>query len=239
MVPGIDTPLNSIFVLCKDTIVKRLPNFHPLLPEVNALEFVRSHTSIPVSKVRQYITDKNRVEGYLMMEKIEGTPLNRLWDNLLGDTRCCIVSTLRDYTCQLREASGAYNCPSPGPIAENKPQACVGPWMLFGDIPTSPFPTCKDLMQFINKNSHQPLNVSQPLVLTHMDLTMCNIVVGPDWKVWLVDWEWSGFYPPWFEYIAMISATVNDNGPASWQECIPEVAGDWSKEKIMLGFWRF
>ena len=72
-----------------------------------------------------------------------------------------------------------------------------------------------------------------------MDLTMHNIVVGPDWKVWLVDWEWSRFYPLWFEYIAMISATVNDNGPVSWQESIPEVAGDWSKEKIMLGFWRF
>jgi thiamine kinase-like enzyme len=124
-------------------------------------------------------------------------------------------------------------------MAENKPQTCVGPWMLFGDIPTGPFPTCKDLMRFVNKNSRQPLDDSQPLVLTHMDLTMRNIVVGSDRKVWLVDWEWSGFYPPWFEYIAMISAAVNDNGPTSWRECIPEVAGDWSKEKIMLGFWRF
>jgi hypothetical protein len=63
MVPGIDTPLSSIFVLCKDTVVKRLPNFRPLLPEVNALEFIRSRTSIPVPKVRRYITDKNGVEG--------------------------------------------------------------------------------------------------------------------------------------------------------------------------------
>ena len=135
MVPGIDIPFSSIFVLCKDTVVKRLLNFCPLLPEVNALEFVRSRTSIPVPKVRRYITDKNAVEGYLMMEKIEGTSLNRLWDDLPGDTRRRIVSSLRDYICQLREASGAYNCPFPGPIAENKPRTCVGPWMLLETFP--------------------------------------------------------------------------------------------------------
>ena len=45
----------------------------------------------------------------------------------------------------------------------------------------------------------EPFDGSQPLVLTHCDINMRNILVGDDGRLCLLDWELSGFYPPWFE----------------------------------------
>ncbi|KAH9911868.1 uncharacterized protein B0H18DRAFT_1057612 [Fomitopsis serialis] len=39
---------------------------------------------------------------------------------------------------------------------------------------------------------------------------MRNIIVGDDGRLWLVDWAWAGFYPPWFEYLAMKVQTAHE-----------------------------
>ena len=57
----------------------------------------------------------------------------------------------------------------------------------------------------------QPFEDSRPLVFTHNDLSMRNILLGDDWKIWLIDWAWSGYYPPWVEHFAMEEAAVNDD----------------------------
>ena len=44
---------------------------------------------------------------------------------------------------------------------------------------------------------------SLPLVFTHLDINPSNIIVGDDSRVWLIDWEFAGFYPQWFEYVTM------------------------------------
>jgi thiamine kinase-like enzyme len=50
-------------------------------------------------------------------------------------------------------------------------------------------------------------------VSTHNDLNIRNIIVGRNGKLWLVDWVFSGFYPPLCESIATQSAAVDDNAP--------------------------
>jgi hypothetical protein len=50
----------------------------------------------------------------------------------------------------------------------------------------------------------EPFDDTRPLVFTHGDLSMRNIIFGRDGRIWLVDWDWSGFYPPWFEYVSMV-----------------------------------
>jgi hypothetical protein len=63
---------------------------------------------------------------------------------------------------------------------------------------------------------------------------MRNIIVGRDGKLWLVDWGWSGFYPPFCEYIATKSAAYNDRAPMSWCNYIPLITGRWLKEVNMV-----
>ena len=51
---------------------------------------------------------------------------------------------------------------------------------------------------------------SAPLVLTHQDLNMRNLIVGDDGRLWVIDWAWSGFYPRWFEFVAMGRQAENE-----------------------------
>ena len=76
---------------------------------------------------------------------------------------------------------------------------------------------------------------SQPLVLPDNDLSMRNMIVGRDGKLWLVDWERSGFYPPFCEFISMQNTAINDQVPKSWWDYIHLVTGPWVKEQKMLG----
>lgn len=66
---------------------------------------------------------------------------------------------------------------------------------------------------------------SMPLVLTHLDLFPSNIILGDDGRVWLIDWEFAGYYPQWFEYASMREG---------W-----EILGRWQKWIVgfMAGFY--
>lgn len=56
-----------------------------------------------------------------------------------------------------------------------------------------------------------PVGVA-PLVLTHHDLAPRNLMVDSSRRLWLVDWDYAGWYPPYFEYAAM----HNFHAPETW-----------------------
>jgi len=209
-----------------------------LAPEARALDFVRANTSIPVPKVRRYTISEYNAN--LVMEKIEGTRLDKLWPSYSPLQRFLTAWILRGYILELRKASGLYHrFHVPGPMADD-PQKCHGPAFLFGYYERGPFECSRQLLDYFSKrlgnsglrfdNSYD----SQPLVLTHNDLSMRNIIGGRDGKLWLVDWGWSGFYPPFCEYIATKSAAYNDRAPMSWCNYIPLITGRWLKEVNMV-----
>jgi hypothetical protein len=231
------TTRHNISVLCQDTVVKRgIPYY--LDPEVRALDYVRRNTSIPVPKIRRYITRGENC-AYLLQEKIEGTRLDKLWPSYSSLQRFLTAWILRGYILELRKASSIYHrCNVPGPMADVL-RHCHGPLDLFGSRDQGPFENSTQLLDYFNKWSTKGgprfdgSYSSQPLVLTHNDLSMRNIVVGQDGKLWLVDWGWSGFYPPWCEYVATKSAAHNDSAPKSWWEYIPLITGAWLKEELI------
>ena len=51
---------------------------------------------------------------------------------------------------------------------------------------------------------------SAPLIFTHQDLNMRNLIVGDDGQLWVIDWAWSGSYPRCFEFIAMKRQAINE-----------------------------
>jgi thiamine kinase-like enzyme len=81
---------------------------------------------------------------------------------------------------------------------------------------------------------------SEPLVLTHQDLNLRNIILGEDGRLWIIDWEWAGYYPPWFEYVAMwrqnedeIISGTNDK---FWKAMVPFICGPYFRQERWL--WR-
>jgi aminoglycoside phosphotransferase (APT) family kinase protein len=236
--PGSEHVSYGILELCPDTVVKARYCYGET--EARALNFVRSNTSIPVPKVRRYMG--GGMKELILMERIEGTRLDKLWPSFSPLQRFLTAWTLRGYILELRKASGNYHRRHvPGPMADT-PQPCHGAMSLFQGRPQGPFERTRQLLDYFSKwpENNGPFDSSydsQPLVLTHGDLSMRNIIVGRDGIIWLIDWEWAGFYPPFCESIATKSAARQDNAPSSWYKYIPLITGSSSKEEELCGCW--
>ncbi|KAL2378004.1 hypothetical protein RJZ90_006311 [Blastomyces dermatitidis] len=50
-----------------------------------------------------------------------------------------------------------------------------------------------------------------PLVFTYHDLAPRNVILDDRRRLWLLDWDYSGFYPVYFEYASMHNFSVPEN----------------------------
>ena len=142
--------------------------------------------------------------------------------------------TLRDYVRQLRTLTHT----SPGQIGrDGQPQICRG--IVFGENEYGPFEDMAAFSAFFNNKyeitkRYRPRQVAQvskpfddrgPLVYTHQDLHMQNIILGDDGQLWIIDWDLAGFYPIFFEYIGI--RTMTKVQPPSFNRWIPLITGRW------------
>lgn len=61
-------------------------------------------------------------------------------------------------------------------------------------------------------SKEKPRSESDTFVFTHHDLAPRNILLAPSGDLWLLDWEFAGFYPIYFEYASM----QNFHVPKEW-----------------------
>ena len=71
----------------------------------------------------------------------------------------------------------------------------------------------------------KPFDDRGPLVYTHQDLHMQNIILGDDGQLWIIDWDLAGFYPIFFEYIGI--RIMEKVLPPSFNRWIPLITGQW------------
>lgn len=167
---------SSIFDLCSDTVVKCSTDAKHQRFEARALNFVRLHTSIPVPKIRRQVEFRTYV--YLLLEKIEGKRLDKLWPSLSPSQRFLVAWTLRDYIRELRQASAMYpRRHIPGPMADS-PQKCYDPSWLFGHRPKGPFNSSAELISYFSNSFKRQQFDDSHLVLTHGDLSLRNMIMG-------------------------------------------------------------
>ena len=60
-----------------------------------------------------------------------------------------------------------------------------------------------DIFKRARRNA-APFNSSLPLVFTHSDLSPRNLLLDEGNKLWVIDFQFSGFYPQWFEYAVVL-----------------------------------
>lgn len=60
------------------------------------------------------------------------------------------------------------------------------------------FDSRKALIDYPPRN--KPFDNSLPLVLAHQSFKLQNMIVDIDGRVWILKWEWAGYYPHSFEY---------------------------------------
>ena len=200
--------------------------------EVEAMEYVAKNTTIPVPK----IIKKHRCKGGVRveMECIEGDFLNTLWcrNKLSDEQKNSIVDEVSSYIKQLRK----LNPPEEGLVGSAFGNAVFDytvDWSPFG-----PFKNHDMFHAFRRKNT--PINrcckeitlvhskKKYRSVFSHGNLVPSNIIVDKNMKViGIVDWEYSGWFPEYWEYNKAFYAIVS---PVDWLELLFKKIGEYKEE---------
>ncbi|KIK89805.1 hypothetical protein PAXRUDRAFT_831751 [Paxillus rubicundulus Ve08.2h10] len=195
-----------VYKISPDTIVKEHLSLDEAITEALNLSMIGTMTTIPVPKLRQIA--RHRKGSYLIMEYIEGETLDTAWSRLTLFAKLHIAWTLRGYVRQLRRLRRTV----PGTLNGAPSIGC-----LFTEYGAGPFASYHDFTAWYNhkldvsqRMKKAPIDAprfdtSWPVVFTHMDLCPRNILLARDGTLYVLDWQRSGFYPAWFEYIAMLS----------------------------------
>jgi len=229
--------------ICSDTVVKvaAISRYGTQeCPEANCMNFVRKHTSIPVPAVRR--TVEHDGEALILMEYVEGQQLAECWVEMSIWQKISVACTLRRYFNSLRALESSI----PGPPG-TEPLDCET--LIFGeDIIAGPFEKFDDLAKhfLVRRKNLSPLFKSRSLVFSHNDLSTRNVLIGTDGKVWLLDWQFGGFYPPWFDPISMWLQAITwrdqreDKRFRSWLLLLPFIFNpsyrDWHIAVESVGF---
>jgi aminoglycoside phosphotransferase (APT) family kinase protein len=173
-------------------------NDHP--NEAMALRFVKANTTIPVPEIISSDWDR------ITMEYIEGQTLQQAWPTLTTDQRSNILAELRGYIAQLRALSGT------GSIGRLDGQGAVLPSIFTRS--GGPFGSLAELHHWLVRPPlraeaqsmywHQittQLGTDYPIVFTHADLAARNILVRDGRIVAILDWEYAGWYPEYWDYV--------------------------------------
>jgi serine/threonine protein kinase len=211
------------------------------------MKFVAEHTSIPVSKVYCSFVYKDR--AFILMERIRGDAIPNAWGKLPEAARQKVYSQLEEMIHELRALE-----PSP----ETGVQNCLGGELFDSRItrcPTfGPFKTIQDfhfsLRDGLTPTAGAKHNIEEgewqdiekmvamqdsswpPPVFTHGDLNPANIIVRGDKVVGIIDWEFAGWYPHYWEYT---SAWYGNVTRTDWRDAIDRFLEPFPAELVMEG----
>ncbi|KAH7019747.1 kinase subdomain-containing protein [Ilyonectria destructans] len=195
-------------------IVKTGPWVH--LTEAATMEFISTNTSIPVPRVHCSFVHNNR--AYIVMKRIQGSVLAKTWMTLSEIDRETVLAQLRRILKELRSLT-------PPDI---KVRSCVNGTLYDSRIPHArprfgPFQTIQDFHRWLRdgfrledypdrkgEKDYEDIEAMitkqngpwPPPVFTHGDLNPCNILLRGTQVVGIIDWEFSGWYPFYWEYTA-------------------------------------
>lgn len=176
-------------------------------------------------------TGGSRCDAFIVMDRIHGMTLEQLWPQL------GIIDTIR-YALQLRKfigimrasksqrggglANGTYYSrwidvlpqPTPG-MSPTRFTSYLNWWLklVMDSRPDRP-------VSSLNMDS-RPDRLVRPLkdhTFVHQDLVPHNLIIDQNRQLWVVDWQWGGYYPEYFEYGQMADPNFGKpvEGSGSW-----------------------
>ncbi|KAF5683572.1 serine threonine kinase [Fusarium denticulatum] len=209
------------------------------------MQFVAANTSIPVPTVHCSFVHNNR--AHIVMERIRGTSLAEAWRTLSETDLASIFAQLRR---MLEELSSVM--PANGVGVES----CIGGSLRDSRIPRSrprfgPFKSIQGFHRWLREDlepDSRPDHIDDqdwkeikemvtkqdgpwpPPVFTHGDLNPFNILVGGNQVVSIIDWEFAGWYPCYWEYT---SAWYGNRIRQGWQESLTKFLDPYPAELEM------
>ncbi|KAI9758727.1 MAG: hypothetical protein M4579_002902 [Chaenotheca gracillima] len=212
--------MSRVFILSPNFLGKHY-NPDEVEDALRAMDTARQ-LGIRVPCVRRTVMYKS--DAYCVMERIPGIVLEEAWMRLSWVSTMKLAFQLKRFVKLLRSVTAS----SAGSLATGK---CRSFWLedRFGiparsspEIITSfvqfwvDFVSIRKAMKAATEGTGLPKGRVPPtpksLVFVHHDLAPRNILLDPWGQLWLLDWDYAGFYPRYFEYAAMQNFTQ----PEEW-----------------------
>lgn len=211
--------------------------------ELEGLRYVAQYTSIPVPKVHRIYRVGGRL--YIEMEYVQGDTLQAMWsgDMLSRDERQTILKQVADYIDQLR----GLEPPQKGVVASAELGQCldyrVG-YNLFG-----PFSDNEEFHSFLRgyislENCTQVYGeaVTQchtrryRTCFSHGDLCPRNLIVRNGKIAAIIDWQFAGWYPEYWEYTKAHFGLLNmPDWYVAFEHVVPRYDDELAAERAL---WR-
>jgi serine/threonine protein kinase len=204
-------PSSSIFLLSTNLLAKY---YQPNLVEdtVRVVELARQ-LGVRVPDIKRVIELNGN--AYCIMERIEGTTLEEAWAQLSWRTTIKLAMQLRRFVHLLRSVPSL----TAGSVATGE---CRSFWLddryslparSSPEVITSfitfwvGFISIRQAMKAAAQGSLHPQGYIPPtaktFVFTHHDLAPRNLLLDSSGQLWLLDWDYAGWYPSYFEYASM------------------------------------
>ncbi|CAG8125091.1 unnamed protein product [Penicillium salamii] len=199
--------------ISEDRIVKLGFSLNP--SEAANLRFVKANTTIPVPMPYDFIWHNDKLIS-IEMDYMPGKPLDKVWDSMDSTQRLSIANQLQGYISQLRALKGdyigaaergkaIYGCRISTKCGPFDSEKAYNEWRL-ADVYDDVRKTVKPAISFALPNDHE-------IVFTHNDISPRNIHVDESGNITaIVDWEASGFYPEYQEYVRSLDQLDDPDG---------------------------
>ncbi|KAF1809592.1 kinase-like protein [Eremomyces bilateralis CBS 781.70] len=246
-------PISSVFLLSRNLLAK---HYKPPLAEdtVKAIENALQ-LGIPAPRIQRVVQYNGN--AYCIIDRIQGTTLEAMWTKLGWLATANLALQLRRSIHLMRSITST----TAGSLATGE---CRSFWLedRYG-LPARASP--KDITYFIrfwagfisirtamkaatqgsvNSKCRIPSRVDT-LVFTHHDLAPRNILLDPSGRLWLIDWDYAGFYPIFFEYASIHNFHIPQNwgffARLRWNLFVWAAAGRYRREASVLEQirWKF
>ncbi|POR35148.1 Protein kinase-like domain protein [Tolypocladium paradoxum] len=174
-------------------------------PEVEAMQYVASHTTIPVPRIYAVHTEENG-SIYIEMAYVQGGNLDSAWSGLSTDQRDTIFADIKQHMSSLRELQP----PTQGIVSsalQNPAYDCRIGARFYGPMNHDEFHSLarghlrmEDVAPFLGEEVAKVHTARYRTRFTHADLAPRNIIVRGGRVAAIIDWAFAGWYPEYWEF---------------------------------------
>ncbi|EXJ82319.1 hypothetical protein A1O3_06132 [Capronia epimyces CBS 606.96] len=203
----LDTPRRKVFRL-ENVVLKFGLDVKPV--EAETLRYLAQATKIPLPRLYR---DHVHADGtaVIAMEYVEGRILSDVWPSLCPDVKTNLCGQLRDILEDLRRhRSHVIGGIHGNPAVDTRKLVLTG----------GPFPTERQFNEFLRSDMisaapkiyrsmlEDAMDEKHDIFLAHGDIRPQNIVVdhGRRKIVAILDWECSGWYPEYWDFVKFFNA---------------------------------
>ncbi|CRL22355.1 Protein kinase-like domain [Penicillium camemberti] len=190
---------------------------HVTLAEAKNMMFAKQNTeTLPVPKIfacysygpiNRDIEDHGSLfDTYIFMSFVESQTLDKVWESYDEDTKAHVTNQLKEYLLELRQIrNGSYiGSANSGPVTDQILESYHDRLTLrkiFNNAIIDAYQSKAPKRQIKNFLSGMLCQNNHQIVFTHGDLRLQNIMVNDGSVSGILYWEFSGWYPEYWEFL--------------------------------------